>query len=199
MRYLIVTLLTAFCLVSAQAVEQPKSHKEPERPAYPVLTMQGLEDLQLGAPAPSACSFPGLTTKSFQEEDWNEDGRRFVRTSLKLYHNGFYLGRALLDDQKRVIELEITDWRVAYQGNFAPASTWKQVKANLSDTKLHYAYMLEALVAESPDLPGLQVHFPLEAYRVQGKLKGDFTPLNPAELPLHAKATKMRLFWVPVE
>lgn len=199
MRYLIVTLLTAFCLVSAQAVEQPKSHQEPERPAYPSLNMQGLEDFQLGAPAPSACSYPGLTYKSFQEEDWDEDGRRFQRTTLKLYHNGFYLGRALLDNQKRIIELEITDWRVAYEGNFAAGSTWKQVKANLSDTKLHYAYMLDALVAESPDLPGLQVHFPTQDYRVQGKLKGDFTALNLAELPIHSKATKMRLFWVGAE
>lgn len=193
---MIAVLLTALCLASAQATEQPKT--PPERPVYPVLTMRGLEDLRLGAVVPNASTFPGLTFKKFQEDDW-EEGKRVTRTTLKLYQDGFYLGRALVDNEGRLAELEFVDWRVVYEAEFAPGSSWQQVRSRLGDAKLHYAYHLDALVAESPDLPGLQVHFATEDYRAKGKLQGEFTPLNIAELPASSKAKKLRLFWIPPE
>lgn len=196
MRRLITVLLAAMFLASAQAVEQPKA--PPERPSYPVLTMRGLEDLRLGAVVPTTSSFPGLTYKTFQEEDWDE-GKRVMRTTLKLYQNGYYLGRALVDNEARLVEFEFVDWRVVYESDFAPGSSWQQIRSKLSDAKLHYAYLLDALVAESPDLPGLQVHFSTQDYRAQNKLQGEFTPLNPSELPPNSKANKVRLFWIPPE
>lgn len=197
MRYLITVLLTVLCLSSSQAVEQPKNQQN--GPVLPKLTLLGLEDFQLGQRVPSQSAFPGLTSKTYHEEDWDEAGRPITRTQLKLYHNGYYLGRGLLDSQDRLVELEITDWRASYEGNFAPLSSWKHVQTQLTDVKLHYAYMLDSIVAESPELPGLQVHFPTESYRVKSKLKGDFTPLTLAELPGATKATRLRLFWVHQE
>jgi hypothetical protein len=196
MKTVITLLLFALCLTSAQALEQPTNN--PERYEYPVLTMSGLEDFQLGQAVPINSSFPGLTTKRYQEDDW-EDGRTVKRSYLKMFQNGYYFGKATLDKEGRLLELEIVDWRVTYERKFAAGSTWKHVQAQLPDVKLHYGYELDALVAESPDLQGLQVHFDTEAYRVPSKLKGEFPPLLPAELTSGAKATKLRLFWVPLD
>lgn len=197
MRYFSIALLAFFWLSPAQALEQPKTYQE--RVAYPCVTPQGLEDLQLGATLPAQSEFPGLTYKAYKEPDYDEEGRAISRTYLKLYHNGFYLGRGMLDAQGRLLELEITDWRVTYDKAFAAASTWKQVRSQLPDVDLHYAYELDALVAESPELPGLQVHFSTESYSRPGQLQGDFTPLSLDALPANARATRLRLFWVPNE
>jgi hypothetical protein len=197
MRYLIAVLLAVLCLSPAHAVEQPKNQQN--GPAYPRLTLTGMEDFELGQRIPNQSSFPGLTYKTYQEEDWDESGRSVMRTQLKFYHFGYYLGRGLLDGQGRLVELEITDWRASFEGKFGPASQWKHVQSQLPEVNLHYAYMLDSLVAESPELPGLQVHFPTESYRVQSKLKGDFTPLTLAELPGQSKAIRLRLFWVHQE
>lgn len=194
MRYSILLLLAVFGLVSAQAVEQPNPPKE--HSAYPQLTMQGLEDYQLGTQPPSVSSFPGLVAKSVQEEDWDDNGR-VLRTTLKFYHQGFYLGQGMLDKKGRLVELELSDWRAAYQDRFAAMSTWKHVRSQLSDCKLHYAYELDALVAESSDLPGLQVHFEPNLYKDPGQLQGAFTPLDLNSLPGNSKAKRLRLFWIP--
>lgn len=189
MRYYVTLLLTVFCLASAQAVEQPNGHNSA---VYPSLTLQGLEDLQLGARVPAASAFPGLTWKTFAAQPWEEGA------TLKLYHRGFYLGRGMLDRDGRLVELEITDWRVTFDnGRFAAASTWGHLQKQLTDVNLNYAYELDAVVAESPDLPGLQAHFSPEVYKVQSRLEGDFTPLLLNELPVGAKVAKLRLFWVP--
>ena len=196
MRYVTILLLVLGVLGPVVAVEQPALR--PERP-YPKVTLEGLEDLKLGAPLPSKSVFPGLVLKTYQEPDYDEAGRPISRTLVKFYHEGFYLGRGMIDANKRLVELEITDWRVTYDFRFAAASTWKHVQTQLSDVKLHYAYDLDALVAESPELPGLQVHFDTAAYGTQSRLTGDFTPLAVTGLPGAAKATKLRLFWIPIE
>lgn len=197
MRHFCIVLLAFLWLSPAHALEQPTTHQE--RIAYPCVTPQGLEDLQLGCALPAHSEFPGLTYKAYQEPDYDEEGRAISRTYVKLYHNGFYLGRGMLDPQGRLLELEITDWRVTYDNRFAPASTWQQVRSQLSDVDLHYAYELDALVVESPELPGLQVHFSTESYGKPAQLNGDFTPLNLNTLPARAKATRLRLFWIPNE
>lgn len=201
MRYFTIALLATFWLSPIPptwALEQPTTHQT-ERAAYPSVTPQGLEDLRLGAALPSHSEFPGLTYKAVKVPDYDEDGHAIARTFLKIYHKGFYLGQGMLDPQGRLVELEIVDWRVTYDQRFAAASTWKQVRGQLADVDLHYAYELDALVAESPDLPGLQVHFSPESYSAKSQLKGSFTPLSLDALPTNAKATRLRLFWIPNE
>lgn len=197
MRYVTMLLLGLFVIAPAWGIEQPKTPQD--RPDYPRVSLDGLEDLRLGAPLPAKSTFTGLTYKLFHEPDYDEAGRPTTRAFAKLYHNGFYVGSGMLDSKKRLVELEITDWRVSFQGHFAPASTWSHLRAQLPDVKLHYAYNLDALVAESPDLPGLQVHFDPTLYGTQSKLKGEFTPLALTGIPGSAKASSLRLFWIPLE
>ena len=197
MRYVTILLLVLGVLGPVVAVEQPNSR--PERPMYPKVTLDGIEDLKLGAPLPLKSVFPGLVLKTYQEPDYDESGRPIARSLVKFYHEGFYLGRGMLDGNKRLVELEITDWRVTYDTRFAATSSWKHVQSQLPEVKLHYAYGLDALVAESADLPGLQVHFETSAYGTQSRLTGDFTPLAVTGLPGTAKATKLRIFWIPLE
>lgn len=191
-------LLLAFSIIApARSIEQPKSPNE--RPGYPRVSLEGLEDLRLGAPLPARSSFPGLTFKFYQEPDYDEAGRPTTRSLVKLYHQGFYLGSGMLDSQKRLVELEVVDWRVTFDGRFAPASTWSHLRTQLPQVKLYYAYNLDALVAECPELPGLQVHFEPAFYGTQSRLKGEFTPLALTGLPGATKASKLRLFWIPLE
>lgn len=197
MRYIMMLLLAFSIIAPARSIEQPKSPNE--RPGYPRVSLEGLEDLRLGAPLPARSSFPGLTFKFYQEPDYDEAGRPTTRSLVKLYHQGFYLGSGMLDSQKRLVELEVVDWRVTFDGRFAPASTWSHLRTQLPQVKLYYAYNLDALVAECPELPGLQVHFEPAFYGTQSRLKGEFTPLALTGLPGATKASKLRLFWIPLE
>lgn len=196
MRYVTLALCLALWATSAHAVDQPKPNHD--RPSYPVLTMRGLEDLQLGQVPPAASSVEGLTFQPVQERDW-QAGRAVVRTSLKLYYQGFYLGRASLDSQGRIAELELVDWRVTFSGAFAPGSSWSHLRSQRPAIGLHYAYEMDAIVAEDEALPGLQIHFDPSAYRQPSALQGEFTPLDPAGLAPNARATHLRLFWIPPE
>ncbi len=197
MRYVTMLLLVFSIIAPVRSIEQPKSF--PERPGYPGVSLEGLEDLRLGATLPAKSSFPGLTFKFYQEPDYDEAGRPMTRTFVKLYHDGFYLGSGMLDAQRRLVELEVVDWRVTFDGRFAPSSTWSHLCGQLPQVKLYYAYNLDALVAECPNLPGLQVHFDPDLYGTKSRLKGEFTPLALTGLPGTAKASKLRLFWIPPE
>ena len=73
MRYIMMLLLAFSIIAPARSIEQPKSPNE--RPGYPRVSLEGLEDLRLGAPLPARSSFPGLTFKFYQEPDYDEAGR----------------------------------------------------------------------------------------------------------------------------
>lgn len=197
MKYVIKAIITAMLLVPAWAIEQPNSL--PEIPRYPIATLEGLDTLKLGQTLPSKCLFPGLSFKTAQKPDYDENGHFMFRTTLKIYHQGYYLGRGVIDKQGRLVELQFVDWRLAFEGKFASHSNWQTVQAELPDAKLHYADQLHAIVAESLELPGLQVHFAPSSYPTKSELKGEFTALSPSKLPFHAKAKSLRLFWIPTE
>lgn len=198
MRYITMLLLAFTFLAPARGIEQPTGLQEAST-TYPKASLDGIEDLRLGSPLPAKSAFPGLVYKTTNLADYDEEGRPITRTFLKLYHRGFYVGSGMLDEQKRLVELEIVDWRVSFGGDFAPSSTWNHLKTQLPQVKLHFADNLDALVAESPELPGLQVHFSPSLYGTQSRLKGEFTPLSLNGLPGKSKASKMRLFWIPSE
>ena len=60
-------------------------------------------------------------------------------------------------------------------------------------------YLGQGMLDPQGRLVELQVHFSPESYDTKKQLKGSFTPLSLDALPANAKATRLRLFWIPNE
>lgn len=161
----------------------------------PVLSLDGLEEFKLGQKPPTNSQFEGLT---FQRNETTEmaEGEEYRMVTLKFYLNGHYLGKARLDDEGRIDEFRIVDPLVRYEGGFAVGSTWDEIQRVFPRVELHYTYVMDKILAESPPNPGFQVLFETSQYSGKSKLEGEFQQLSENDLKAEAPAEALRLYWV---
>ena len=97
----------------------------------PSLTSEGLETYKLGQVAPASSDFVGLTTKRVEKVEYAE-GEAYRNVYLKFFLHGHYLGRAHLNADGRIHELDIVSSKVRYEGGFAVGDDLESVARGLS-------------------------------------------------------------------
>lgn len=158
----------------------------------PCLSVEGLEDFRLGQKPPIRSSFPGLSALQVETLERRE-GEVYRHQDLKFFHYGHYLGKGRLH-QGVLEEITLVDPRVRYHGGFAVGSSWDEVQRVFPRVQLHYTYVMDVIFADSPQVPGLQVHFAPRDYVGKRPLEGELTDLPEQSLPAHARVRALRLF-----
>lgn len=164
----------------------------------PTLTGKGLEEYQMGKPAPSESDFPGLTHLRVQQSS-QEEGETVVTTYLKLFLQGRYLGKARLDAEGLVDELTIISPEVRHAAGYSVGQTWDSVARVFPMGKLYYTYISDWLFVESEAVGHLQLHFDKSDYQGSSTLDGELQELHENDLSDEAQLKSIRLYWAPTK
>ena len=161
---------------------------------FPLLTPTGLEDFKVGQRPPAQSSFAGLTTLRQELTEW-EEGEAYRNVYLKLFQDGHYLGKARLNKQGVIDEIVIVDPRARYEGGFAVGSTWRDVQRVFPQVGLAHSYLVGAVIASSPQVPGLQAYLEDKYPPEGGRPAAEWAELDESAIPPDARVQSLRLFY----
>lgn len=159
----------------------------------PGLTSAGLEDYKIGQKAPSRSQFPGLTHKRVVTTE-SEEGETYTITSLKLFLNGVYLGKARVGDGDVVEEIAIVSPLARHEAGYAVGTPWEEAARSFPMGKIHYTYVSDSLWAESESVGRVQLHFDKADYKGKKELRWEFQEIDESDLAPGTKIKKIRIY-----
>ncbi len=187
MRDLFLTLACLSLLLTTALAQDP-----------PVLSNHGLEAYRLNEMLPAEDSLPGVSHKVVTVAE-SAEGMNYNVQYAKIFYKGYYLGRAKLDGEGLIEELEIVSDKVRHQAGYRVGSTWRELQMAITDPTLHYTYVSESLFATSPEIDTVQAHFDTRDYRGKAALSGEYQTLANDALPDNAKIKMIRMFTIAEE
>ena len=160
----------------------------------PSLTNTGLEDYQLGQLPPAKSRSVGLTHLRLRKKEMAE-GETYTVNFLKLFLNGEYLGKAILDDQLRIKEMLIVSPLVGHEAGFGVGTDWHVAARSFPGGEVVYTYVSDRILAHGGKMnPGIQLLFDKSVYKGTKSLRGEWQVIPETDLSPDCKISGVRLY-----